>query len=56
MVGIAGRMTLLEEKCLLRQKEVARKCNLLPWKDDMMLNRARITYGAFDSVLVKIMK
>jgi hypothetical protein len=37
-VEIAGHMVLLEDKFLLRQKEDARKCNLLPWKDAMMLN------------------
>jgi hypothetical protein len=36
-VEIAGHMVLLEDKCLLRQKEDARKFNLLPWKDAMML-------------------
>jgi hypothetical protein len=30
-VEIAGHMVLLEDKFLLRQKEDARKCNLLPW-------------------------
>jgi hypothetical protein len=37
-VEITGRMVFFKDKCLLLQKEDTRKCNLLPWKDAVMLN------------------